>query len=77
MASRLGNLSYAFRRISKSPGVAIAAILSIGLGIAATQKQIDFTGMCIARIENGKIVEVWNNFDFMDLYRQVGMLPMF
>ncbi|MFY9937858.1 MAG: ABC transporter permease, partial [Silvibacterium sp.] len=35
MASRLGNLSYAFRRISKSPGVALAAILSIGLGIAA------------------------------------------
>ena len=34
MASRLGNLTYAFRRISKSPGVAIAAILSIGLGIA-------------------------------------------
>ena len=35
MASRLGNLSYAFRRISKSPGVALAAILSIGLGIGA------------------------------------------
>ncbi len=35
MASRLGNLSYAFRRISKSPSVALAAILSIGLGIAA------------------------------------------
>jgi predicted permease len=35
MASRLGNLTYAFRRISKSPGVAVAAILSIGLGIAA------------------------------------------
>src|SRR5271170_556650 len=35
MASRLGNLTYAFRRISKSPGIAIAAILSIGLGIAA------------------------------------------
>src|SRR5277367_931995 len=34
MTSGLGNLTYAFRRISKSPGVAIAAILSIGLGIA-------------------------------------------
>ncbi|MGA7318183.1 MAG: ABC transporter permease, partial [Silvibacterium sp.] len=35
MASRLGNLTYAFRRIFKSPVVAVAAILSIGLGIAA------------------------------------------
>ena len=35
MASRLRDLTYAFRRISKSPGVAAAAIISIGLGIAA------------------------------------------
>jgi predicted permease len=35
MASRLRDLTYAFRRISKSPGIAAAAIISIGLGIAA------------------------------------------
>jgi predicted permease len=35
MASRLRDLTYAFRRISKSPGIAVAAIVSIGLGIAA------------------------------------------
>ena len=35
MASRLNNLTYAFRRISRSPGIALAAIISIGLGIAA------------------------------------------
>jgi steroid delta-isomerase-like uncharacterized protein len=45
------------------------------LGIPATQNKIDFTGMCMARIGNGKIMEAWNNFDFMDLYRQVGLLP--
>ena len=35
------------------------------LGIAATQSPVDFTGIAIVRIENGKIVEAWNNFDFM------------
>ncbi len=35
MASRLRDLTYAFRRISRSPGIAVAAIVSIGLGIAA------------------------------------------
>jgi hypothetical protein len=35
MASRLRDLTYAFRRISKSPGIAVATVVSIGLGIAA------------------------------------------
>lgn len=42
------------------------------LGRAATQAPIDITGIAIVRIENGKIVEAWNNFDFMALYKQVG-----
>jgi predicted ester cyclase len=28
--------------------------------------------MTIVRIANGKIVEAWNNFDFMALHKQVG-----
>jgi hypothetical protein len=35
MTHLLRDLTYAFRRISKAPGVAAAAIVSIGLGIAA------------------------------------------
>lgn len=44
------------------------------LGRAATQSPVDITGIAIVRIENGKIAEAWNNFDFMTLYRQVGHL---
>ena len=44
------------------------------LGKAATQSPVEFTGMTIVRIDNGKIVEAWNNFDFMKLHRQVGLL---
>ena len=45
-----------------------------GLGIAATQSPVDFTGMTITRIADGKIIEAWNNFDFMKMYRQLGTL---
>ena len=44
------------------------------LGRAATQSPIEFTGIAIVRIANGKIVEAWNNFDFMTLHKQVGLL---
>jgi len=44
------------------------------LGRAATQAPVEITGMTIVRIYNGKIVEAWNNFDFMTLYKQVGHL---
>jgi predicted ester cyclase len=43
-------------------------------GLAATQAPVEFTGIAIVRIENGKIVEAWNNFDFMTMHRQVGLL---
>ena len=44
------------------------------LGRAATQSPVEFTGIAIVRIDNGKIVEAWNNFDFMAMYKQVGLL---
>lgn len=44
------------------------------LGKAATQSPVEFTGIAIVRIYNGKIVEAWNNFDFMTLHKQVGLL---
>jgi steroid delta-isomerase-like uncharacterized protein len=43
-------------------------------GRAATQAPVEFTGMTIVRIDKGKIVEAWNNFDFMTMYTQVGHL---
>lgn len=44
------------------------------LGKAATESPVEFTGIAIVRIKNGKIVEAWNNFDFMTLHKQVGLL---
>lgn len=44
------------------------------LGIAATNVPVSFDGIAIVRIADGKIVEAWNNFDFLKMNRQVGLL---
>jgi len=46
------------------------------LGFRATERPVEFTGMTFARIRGGKIVEAWNNFDFMTMYRQLGALRL-
>ena len=44
------------------------------LGIAPTNAGVDFTGITIVRIRDGQIVEAWNNFDFMRMNRQIGLM---
>src|ERR1051325_11088244 len=44
-----------------------------GIGIAPTGNPVEFTGMTIIRVRDGKIVEAWNNFDFMAMFEQVGL----
>lgn len=41
------------------------------LGFAATQKPMEITGIAIVRVRDGKIVEAWNNFDFMTMRQQL------
>jgi predicted ester cyclase len=47
-----------------------------GLGLSATNKPVEFTGLCLMRIKDGKIVEAWNEFNFMDMYQQLGVLTL-
>jgi steroid delta-isomerase-like uncharacterized protein len=42
-----------------------------GLGMAATHRDVSFTGMTILRIKDGQIVEAWNNFDLPGLFAQL------
>lgn len=44
------------------------------LGFAATQQPVRFEGITIVRIRDGKIVEGWNQFDFMKMYTQLNAL---
>ena len=44
------------------------------LGIPPTGKYVSFTGIYIARIANGKIVEHWGEEDGVSLLQQLGVL---
>ena len=44
------------------------------LGVAATKAPVDFSGVSIVRIKDRKIVEAWNNFDFMRMNKQIGAI---
>lgn len=46
------------------------------MGIAATGKYVEFTGIYIAQIESGKIVEHWGEEDGVSLLTQLGVLNM-
>lgn len=41
-------------------------------GAPATGEMVDFTGISIARVRDGRIVEAWNCFDFLSMYQQIG-----
>jgi steroid delta-isomerase-like uncharacterized protein len=47
---------------------------SDSLGFAATQQPMEITGITIVRVRDGKIIEAWNNFDFMSMFKQLGAL---
>ena len=46
-----------------------------GLGVKPTGKKIHITGVRICTFRDGKVVEAWNNFDFLLVYRQLGLFP--
>jgi steroid delta-isomerase-like uncharacterized protein len=45
------------------------------LGMPATNKPVILTGMCLAKIANGKIVEAWDNWDKLAMLQQIGAVP--
>jgi predicted ester cyclase len=53
-----------------------ATHLGDGLGVSPTNQPVEFTGLTIVKIRDGKIVEAWNEFDFMKMYGQLGALTL-
>ena len=47
-----------------------------GIGVAPTQRPIEFTGLVLIRVKDGKFIEGWNQFDFMNMYQQLGALSL-
>ncbi len=44
-------------------------------GIAATGKQVNISGVSIARLANGKLAEGWVNWDALGFMQQLGVVP--
>jgi steroid delta-isomerase-like uncharacterized protein len=44
-------------------------------GLPASHNKVTVTGIGIDRIENGKIVEGWNNWDTLGMMQQLGAVP--
>jgi predicted ester cyclase len=47
-----------------------------GLGIEATNRPVEFTGMSMMRIRDGRIVENWDSYDFLTMMQQVGLVNL-
>lgn len=45
------------------------------MGFAATGKTIEITGIAILRVENGKMIEAWQNWDMLGLVEQISAKP--
>jgi predicted ester cyclase len=45
------------------------------LGIPATNKDVETTGIAIHRLRDGKIIEYWSVVDIAQVLQQVGALP--
>jgi predicted ester cyclase len=45
------------------------------MGISPTGKQVTVTGISIARLTGGKVVEEWTNWDTLGMLQQLGVVP--
>lgn len=39
-----------------------------------TGKNVAFSGLCMVRVEGGKIAEAWNHYDFLGMHQQLGQV---
>lgn len=44
-------------------------------GIPPTSKRFTMSGMVMRRIAGGKIVERWDNLDWLSVFQQLGLIP--
>jgi predicted ester cyclase len=45
------------------------------MGIAPTGKHVAVAGLTISRVENGRVVEEWTNWDTLGMLQQLGAIP--
>ena len=45
------------------------------MGVAPTGRDVVVSGTTLSRVENGKIVEEWSNWDTLGMLQQIGAVP--
>ncbi|HEX6324807.1 MAG TPA: ester cyclase [Vicinamibacterales bacterium] len=53
-----------------------AAHTGDGMGVQATGQTVNLTGMSFVKVEHGKVIEAWNNFDHLGLFQQMGVVNL-
>lgn len=46
------------------------------LGVPPTGRHVTIQGVSFCRFRNGQLVESWNHFDLLSMYRQLGLLRL-
>lgn len=47
-----------------------------GIPVAVNNAPLNFSGILMVRLKDGKIAEAWNYFDFMTMFGQMGALSL-
>ncbi len=45
------------------------------MGVPPSGRRIEVSGMSMDRISVGRIVENWNNWEALEMMRQIGVIP--
>ena len=61
--------------ITMDQGDWLAAVVDIKAREVHTGSPVHSTGHVMARFQGDKLVEVYNSFDFLDFFEQLGQLP--
>ena len=66
-----------------SEGDKIAAVCRVkgalegaSLGVNPDKQPVEFTGIIVLKLRDGKIIEAWNEFNFMAMYQQLNALTL-
>ncbi len=68
------NITVSFGRVVEADDW-VCAQMSAHATTKATEKEVIVVGQVMCRFDNGKIVEAYNQFDFLSFFEQLGLLP--
>jgi steroid delta-isomerase-like uncharacterized protein len=49
--------------------------MGASLGVPPSGRRVDFRGFAMAKVEDGRVCQGWNCFDFLTMYGQLGLVP--